>query len=145
MLLSDYSLIIIGIFIAVLWGLRPVLQKRALNDLSTKTVLLISNLIFTACLLLYSYFHRNEIADDLKNITRGHMKLFVIIAVFCTFLSTILYYNILNENNSSSVVIVTSMSPLFAVIFANIILNEKINPYVYIIAALISFAIAKTI
>lgn len=134
--------IIIGLFIAILWGLHPILYKQILTDLSPKTTMLISNLIYTICLLIYSYIYRDEIKKDFKTISKEHMKLFFVGVFICSFAATILYYYILSQNKSSLVVLSTSLSPLFGIIFAKLILNETINTNIYIIAFLLSLSIA---
>lgn len=135
--------IILGLFIALLWGLAPIVQKQLLNDLSPKTVMLIINFIIAFILIIFSYYNKETIKNDLKILNSKHIKLFLFVAIFGSLIPGYIYYNILSKNDSFKVVITTSLYPIFSLIFARILLNEKIAPELYVIALAISIVVIK--
>lgn len=117
----------IGILIAVLWGIRPVLQKKILDDISSETVMVIGGFLYFALICIYTYFNKDKIFDDLAKINNHQQKILLLISI-TGFIASVLYYNMLAKESSAKVVTITSIWPIFAILFGTIILNEKFNP-----------------
>lgn len=117
----------VGIFIAILWGIRPVLQKRVLNDISPETVMIIGGILYFILICGYLTIHKDKVMTEIYNITYDQKKILIIISIV-GFLASLLYYNALSYESSSKVVTITSIWPIFAILFGTIILNEKFNP-----------------
>lgn len=137
--------ILLGLLIAIVWGLAPVLQKQVLNNISPITIMLLINIIITVCVIIFSLFYKNQIQTDLQNISYKNLQIILFVGIICSFIPGIIYYNILDKWDSSRVVITTSLYPIFTLVFANLILNESIPRELYIIALLISIVIIKYI
>lgn len=138
--------ILLGLLIAITWGLAPVLQKQVLNNISPITTMLLINLIITILLIILSLtYYKNQIQSDLQNISYKNLQIISFVAVICGFIPGIIYYIILDKWDSSRVVITTSLYPIFTLIFANLILNETIPMELYIITLIISIIIIKYI
>lgn len=141
--MKNLSLILTGFLIAFLWGLNPVLKKQLLADLSPQTVMLILNAIFMVCLLIYSFVWRERIQNDMTKLTTQHMQLFLFIAIVTSFVSALLYYEILSKNASSTVILLTSMWPIFGMVLAQLLLKENVKTEMYFAAAFLSIIVWK--
>jgi uncharacterized membrane protein len=117
----------IGILIALLWGIRPVLQKKILNDTSPQTVMIIGGVLYFILICIYAYFNKEKVFKEISELTSEHKKILALISI-AGFAAAVLYYNALSKESSSKVVTITSIWPIFAIIFGTIILNEKFNP-----------------
>jgi transporter family protein len=128
----------IGVLIALLWGIRPVLQKKVLNDISPDTVMIIGGTLYFIFISIYTYFNKDKIFNELYKINDEQKKIFVFISVV-GFFASILYYHMLSKESSSKVVTITSIWPIFAILFGTIILNEKFNPKLLIAVIVLIF------
>jgi uncharacterized membrane protein len=118
---------IVGILIALLWGIRPVLQKKILHDISPETVMIIGGTLYFIFICIYTYFNKEKVFDELTKIDNQQQKILLVISI-AGFFASLLYYNALSKESSAKVVTITSIWPIFAIIFGTIILNEKFNP-----------------
>jgi uncharacterized membrane protein len=116
--------IIVALFIALLWGIQPLLQKNLLHDISTHTILVLSNLIFTVCLVIYAYLYRQIILDDFEKLKTEHWKLLIFSAVICSFLSTIIYYDLIKTHKPSIITALTYSAPIFTMLLGEYFLKE---------------------
>lgn len=128
----------IGILIAVLWGIRPVLQKKVLNDISPETVMVIGGMLYFIFICGYLAFHKDKVISELSNITNEQKRILLLISTV-GFFASVLYYNALSKESSSKVVTITSIWPIFAIVFGTIILNEKFNPKLLIAVIVLLF------
>lgn len=117
----------IGILIALLWGIRPVLQKKILNDISPETVMIIGGTLYFIFICIYAYFNKDKVFNELTKIDNQQQKILLLISI-AGFFASVLYYNALSKESSAKVVTITSIWPIFAILFGTIILNEKFNP-----------------
>ena len=139
--MNNSTLVFWGIVVAVMWGLNPILKKSLLNDFCPQTVMLVINMISIVCLMIYSLRHREKIVNDMRKVNEKHMMIFVLSAIASSFLSTLIYYNILSKRESSMVILLTSMSPIFGMFFAQWILEEEVNIEMYFVAIFLSLMI----
>ena len=94
-IISTMNFIIIALTIALLWGIQPLIQKSLLLDFSSQSILIFSNVVFTFCLLIYSYFYRQVILEDFSKLGTDHCKLILFSAIICSFLTSITYYELI--------------------------------------------------
>ena len=127
-----------GILIAILWGIRPVLQKKILNDISPETVMVIGGILYFVLICIYMSFNKDKVFNELNKINDEQKKILLMISII-GFIASILYYNALSKESSTKVVTITSIWPIFAIIFGVIILNEKFNPKLLIAIIVILF------
>jgi drug/metabolite transporter (DMT)-like permease len=128
------EIILLAIIIAIIWGINPVLQKKLLNELSFETVFVISGILYFFALMIYLIINRDKI--EFEKIDGNKMKIFIAIMLFTIF-STILYFYLLKKDKSSNIIILTSIYPLFTVIFANAILGEETSRKLLILMSFI--------
>lgn len=117
----------IGILIALLWGIRPVLQKKILTDISPETVMIVGGTLYFIFICVYAYFNKDKVFNELTKIDNQQQKILLLISI-AGFFASVLYYNALSKESSAKVVTITSIWPIFAILFGTIILNEKFNP-----------------
>jgi uncharacterized membrane protein len=129
---------IVGILIALLWGIRPVLQKKILHDISPETVMIIGGTLYFIFICIYTYFNKEKVFDELTKIDNQQQKILLVISI-AGFFASLLYYNALSKESSAKVVTITSIWPIFAIIFGTIILNEKFNPKLLIAVIVLLF------
>jgi uncharacterized membrane protein len=117
----------VGILIALLWGVRPVLQKKILNDISPQTVMVIGGILYFIFIMIYALTNKDNVAKEISNLTDEQKKILLTISSV-GFIASLLYYYALSKESSAKVVTITSIWPIFAILFGTIILNEKFNP-----------------
>ena len=130
----------LGILIAILWGIRPVLQKKILNEIGSETVMVIGGALYFVLICIYTYFNKDKVFNELNKINYEQKKIFIMISLI-GFIASILYYNALSRESSTKVVTITSIWPIFAILFGVIILNEKFNPKLLIAVVVILFLV----
>jgi uncharacterized membrane protein len=130
----------LGILIAILWGIRPVLQKKILNEVSAGTVMVVGGVLYFVLICIYTYFNKDKVFNEISEINDEQKKIFVMISII-GFIASILYYNALSMESSTKVVTITSIWPIFAILFGVIILNEKFNPKLLIAVVVILFLV----
>jgi drug/metabolite transporter (DMT)-like permease len=64
---------------------------------------------------------------DLYRLTTKDILLLLFEGVFILFVANVIYYYVLKDNESSIVIALESSTPFFTLIFAYLLLNEKIN------------------
>lgn len=117
----------VGILIALLWGVRPVLQKKVLNDISPPTVMVIGGILYFIFIMMYGFINKENVMKEISSLSDEQKKVFLTISSV-GFVASLLYYHALSKESSSKVVMITSIWPIFAILFGTIILNEKFNP-----------------
>lgn len=130
------NILVGGIILTIIWGILPVLQKKLLTkNISSTSIMFISGTTYYILLLLYAFYNKDQILSDLKTIN-GNWKIFSLIFVL-NFIGVILYYNLLNKHSSSAVSVITSIWPVFNIIFAYFLLAERISPNLILLLSVI--------
>lgn len=106
-------------------------------------------IIHNFCYFFISLYGHQQVQDELLKMTKAQAGIFLVISIVGVFAS-ILYYKALSENSASEIVTITSMWPLFAIVFASLFLGESQDPYLLIVLFLIlcyvsAFQFAKNI
>lgn len=118
--------IILCIFIAIIWGISPIMQKRLLSRVNKETMLLVGGFTATVILILMCFKESHKIKEDLSKID---FLTFVEISIAMTlgYIGTILFLSLLNNHKSYLITAITFTSPVFTAILACLWLQEKIN------------------
>jgi hypothetical protein len=119
--------LLLTIFGAFLWGVSPVIHKFLLSTYNQITIMIIISLIYTVCLLLCLPFYSNMVYKDILKLNAPDIILFLIAGVFTLFLGNAIYYYVLKDNHSHVISSLDSCAPFFTLIFAYLLLKEKIN------------------
>lgn len=117
----------IGFLIALIWGIQPVLQKKMLTNLSHESVMIIGGLLYFVLILIYFLINKNKVTKEINTLNDEQKKMLLFIAII-SFIASMLYYHALSIESSSKVSMITSIWPIFAVLFGILLLNEKFNP-----------------
>lgn len=133
------QIISIGLFIALIWGILPVIQKHTLNSISPVTMMMFSAILYFLFISLYVLVpldNRNKFIEETRSMSFSHWRSLIFISIIGV-IASILYYYALAKYNSVKIVTLTSFWPLFGILFANIILNEPISIYLIGIISMI--------
>jgi DME family drug/metabolite transporter len=117
----------IGIIIALLWGVRPILQKQIVYNTSPETIMVITGALYFIFIAIYFIIYKNKVTNEIYQLDKEQTKILIFIALV-SFFTSLLYYYALTQESASKVVTITSIWPIFALIFATLFLNEKFNP-----------------
>jgi len=119
--------IILAFFVAIFWGISPVINKIILIDVSYHTIIFISGLTFFISSLFYCYIYKKQISIDLE-IHKNKIIYIVIVAFFSLFLANLFYYNAIKYTNNVAIITsITALYPLITLILSYLILNEKMS------------------
>ena len=143
------SSITIGIIIALLWAIRPALQKYILDSFSFPTVMFVGAVLYFVFVSIFVYVYGHQhVQTELYSMTKKQAGIFLTIAIFGV-VGSVLYYKGLSEHPASEIITVTSMWPLLAIVFTSLFLGEKLDPNLLIIlfvivCSLVGFELSKT-
>jgi drug/metabolite transporter (DMT)-like permease len=103
--------------------------------------MIIGGVLYFIFVSIYGLINKDHILKEITNLTYDQKKIFLIIS-FVGFIASLLYYYALSKENSSKVVIITSIWPIFALLFGSLLLNEKLNPKLLIAAIAIMILVS---
>jgi drug/metabolite transporter (DMT)-like permease len=115
--------------IAFLWGIQGVAYKSVSDGIKYKTVMATSWLLYSVVMILFICKERTELSEDMAKFTCFDIFMLIIASVLTGFLANYLYYYLMAHNDSHVVSSVTCISPLFTLLFAYLLLEEKITTY----------------
>lgn len=134
--------IIGAIVISVLYGIAGIPASMLVSKLPQPVVMVITSSIYfvLACLYCCNTQHNlNEITID-KNVIIPAL----ILGVLCTWLPNVIYYNILNDKNTTLISSISSIYPIWTLVFSYFFLsNTKINSSLIIGVILIIMGVIK--
>lgn len=113
------------VFAALLWGSTPAVAKLLLAELNNLQVLFFNN--FFACLGLLAAVLIRRQSDIIKNYTRKDYVIFAAMGLLGTFLYNLFLISALEALPAQEAFLINYLWPVMAVIFATVILKEKIN------------------
>lgn len=128
----EFNIIFLAILISFLWGIQPVINKYLLERMDGITIMFITSIIYTICLLITGVFNYEIIIKDINNMNTNDYMWIIIITFFCIFVTNIIYYYILKDNKTSVISTLICISPIFTLIVAYFYINEQINIYAII-------------
>lgn len=118
---------IIAIFISILWGLNPILIKYIFKDVDLIIYLFYSNIFYFICSLIFSLYYWKHIKKNARIKSRSLLYI-AINMIILVFITNLLYAYLLDIHAKSSIVsAVVYSAPLYSILFAYFILNEKLN------------------
>lgn len=119
--------IIIALFIGVLGGISPIINKHLLEKFSHVTLLIVSSIAYSIFAIVYIILNQEIIIKEIKTVTYNDFFIISFEAIACAFIVDLLFYYILKDNDSHMVSVLIYTSPIFTFLFAYFFLNEKIN------------------
>jgi len=126
---------LLALLAAILWGITPLLDKTVMSsNLSpylANVVRVAGALIFLSLATLYMREYSTT------HLTLRNIVYLMIAGIIASGIAMIVYFKALKLTQASKVVPITSIYPLFTVIFSALILGENVSPKVVIGAVLI--------
>lgn len=122
-------LVPIALFISFCWAIAPVGHKYVLQNTnaSPATMLFLTFLFHIPCLILLIIFDWTTIKKEIKAMDTISFCILAIIAIISGFLANYIYFHVLRHHASSVVTALVYSSPIFTLILAYLIINERIN------------------
>jgi drug/metabolite transporter (DMT)-like permease len=123
----EMELIILSLIVALFWAINPIITKYILTHVSYPFVLVLTNIIFFICIIIFGYFHLETIKSDWAKISNKQIGLMLSNTVLFGFIAGILYMYLLKRYDANIVIGLTYMSPIFIVFLSQYFLKEKIT------------------
>jgi transporter family protein len=116
-----------ALLVSFFWGIIPIIYKVLLNRLNNVTVMAITTIFYIILLMILIFYNRDIVIDDLNKIT-NHEYLWIFIATFFgVFLGNYLYYYLLKHGEVAILTALMYTAPIFTLLGAYFILNDKIS------------------
>jgi len=112
---------------ASLWGAAPLIHKTLLTRLHRHTIMTLTSFAYLTFLILSVPFFYNEIKSDVQKITAKDIGLIVFSALGVLYIGNLLYYYVLKYSDATIVSALESTAPLFTLILACFLFNDKIT------------------
>ena len=119
--------ILIAIFVALLWGIAPILLKRLVTKFDKMTILVLDGCLYFICLLFIGYKYQDKITKDLPKINTYDLILMFFTAVITGLVGNLIYMLLLEGHDSYIITALVSISPFFTLILAYFFTKEKIT------------------
>lgn len=114
---------ILALIIAMMWGIFPIIEKKALNYIDPSIALfLIVSMNFLVISLTYILMGKVSLGS-LKTIPLEPVIFLGVVSV-AGVLSTYLYYKALKLSSPSKIVVITSIYPFFTIVANSILTRE---------------------
>lgn len=112
-----------ALLISVLYGLAAIPASLLAKDKPYPVIMMMtSSLYFLTVFIFYSNTKHTITYTPFDNYDLFYI---FILAVFCTWLPNIIYYYIINERNTTTVSAISSIAPIWTLIFSYIFLTNK--------------------
>jgi drug/metabolite transporter (DMT)-like permease len=121
--------ILLALLISFLWGIQPIIFKHLLSNISPITLMILNGSINLLCLGLLYLYYSNEINKDIKKLIIKDYILIIFSVITTVFLTNLIFYSILQKNETSIITALVYSAPFFTLIIAYLILKERINNY----------------
>ena len=122
-----HKYILIAIFVALLWGIAPILLKRLVTKFDKITILVIDGLLYFLFLLLIGYKYYDKIVKDIPKINAFDVSLMFFTAVITGLMGNLIYMLLLEGHDSYIITALVSISPFFTLVLAYFFTKEKIT------------------
>jgi transporter family protein len=121
--------ILIALFISFLWGIHPIVHKHLLNKYNAVTIMLVSTIVNFSLVIVLSITKKKDILLDTNKITAKDLFIMIGISGFTIFLTNVMYYYILKDNETSIISALIYSSPIFTLIFSYLYFKERLDIY----------------
>ena len=122
-----HKYILIAIFVALLWGIAPILLKRLVTKFDKMTILVLDGILYFLVLLLFGYKYYDKIIKDIPKIDAIDASLMFFTAVITGLMGNLIYMLLLEGHDSYIITALVSISPFFTLVLAYFFTKEKIT------------------
>lgn len=121
--------IFVALFVALLWGIQPVLHKVLLSKYKPITILILSSFLYFYLIAIVAFVRNVDVKNDLKNMTRRDLLIILSIGLLSGFIGNMLYLYVLKDHNTSIISALIYSSPVFTLIISYLFLKERLSMY----------------
>ena len=124
-----FNLVLPAILVACMWGYLPVMEKKILQHVSIKTLLVLFGLLYGIVSLIICMYYYKEIYEDIKNkniFEKISIKALLFMVIFYI-VGSLIYYMLLKDHKSHIVVALTYTTPIFTTLFSYLMIQEEIT------------------
>jgi drug/metabolite transporter (DMT)-like permease len=89
----------------------------------------ISGIVYTLCLLLFAAFNQKQLMHDYKIIKNSDVAIIALTSIITGFFANYLYFYVLKDHESSLISALIYSCPIFTLLLAYLLLNERIDRY----------------
>ena len=124
------DLIVLGSAAAVLYALAPVIQRYLLksNTCSVVTMIAVGGLMSVFIGSFFVWANREVVAAEASKLSKGAIALIALAGVGGGFLANYLFAVLLHRYDAHIVNVVYYMTPILTVLFAFLLLEERMSP-----------------
>jgi len=120
--------ILISLFIGLLWGISPIMQKHFLKKFDNFSLMLFFSYVYIVIITIASAFYQKNIIRDLRALNRQDLFLIIIYVFFTMFLTNYLILHVLKTHDSHIVTaLVEGTAPFFTLLIVYLFFDEKIT------------------
>ncbi len=128
----------LAFIVAILWGITPLIEKKALNYIEPLTaVFIIICMNFLTISSIYLILGKVDISS-LLHIPLKAIIYLIIVSILAGVVAQYLFYKSLEVSSPSKVVIISSIYPLITIL-ANSIISRELPSFKIIIGAMLVF------
>jgi transporter family protein len=114
----------LALIVAVLWGITPLIEKKALNYIEPLTaVFIIISMNFLVISFVYALMGKINIAS-LSSIPLNALFYLFLVSILAGVIAQYLFYKSLESSSPSKVVVITSMYPLITILTSGLFSKE---------------------
>jgi drug/metabolite transporter (DMT)-like permease len=122
------TVLFIALLVSFLWGTQPVIHKYLLRNVNLVTILFFQTAINFICISALAFYNHDQIYHEIMDqLTFQKWYWIFFLSVVTIFGTNILYFYILKSNESSLVSALMYSAPVFTMILAYFLLNERIG------------------
>lgn len=122
------ELISLGLMVAALWALGPILNKLVLvKGVSSTTIIVIGGIFSLVFGILCLIFKRKELIKDIEKLDIETLILISSGSIICGIFASYIFLHILGKYDSYLVNALAYTSPIFTVVFTLWILGEPVS------------------
>jgi drug/metabolite transporter (DMT)-like permease len=115
-----FNLLLPALLVAALWGYIPIIEKKLLEHISIKTLMVLFGLLYGLISLVLGIIYYKDISKDLQNkeiLEKLSFKLLLFMVIIYV-IGSLIYYILLKDNQSHVVVALTYTTPIFVALFS---------------------------
>ena len=123
------NFVAIALFIALLWGVQPVIHKYLLKDVDYVVLMIVSSIVYFACVLGFTVYNWKVFSTNVVALSPANLGIIAVMTVFTAFIANLLYFFVLKDHASYVTSALIYASPVFTLVVAVLFLKEKVSLY----------------
>ena len=112
---------------AFMFGAQPLIQKRILDSIRPQTMLVLMDVIYFACIIVFTIINFKIVKHDVLGMVRNTWILIAISAIVFSFFGYMAYVYAVKFSTPHVVAAIVASSPLFTVLISTVFFREKIS------------------